>query len=106
MKRKDILTILIPSFIFALAWIGFSVYHSFITSTIPESVNMQISPITPDFDTKTIADIKTRKIITPITEIQATANTEITPTPAPVVQTLPIISSSSAQQATAGGNLQ
>ena len=104
MKRKDILTLLIPSFIFALAWIGFSIYHSVITSTIPESVSTQISPITPDFDTKTIADIKTRKIITPIQQVQAVSNTEAAPTS--VVQTSPAISSGSAQQATSGGNLQ
>jgi hypothetical protein len=102
--RKDILIILIPSFIFVLAWIGFSIYHNFVTSTIPESVTMQITPITPDFDTKTIAGIKQRQNVTPVYQITNIVTVSPSPTPE-VIQPTPQISSSSAQQATSGGNL-
>ena len=104
MKKRDILILLIPSFIFALAWIGFSVYHSFVTSTIPGEVNVSISPITPDFDTKTIESIKQRKSIAPIYQIAANAITTPTPEANTIIPT-PAISSSSAQQATPEGNL-
>ena len=108
MKRRDILILLIPSFIFALAWIGFSVYHSFVTSTIPESVTQQITPITPDFDAKTIAAIKERKTITPDYQGVPTNITTVSPTVTPtpeVITPTPQISSQSAQQATSGGGL-
>ena len=73
MKRKDILVLLIPSFIFVLAWIGFGIVHNLVTPTISESLNTQISPITPSFDTKTISDIKNRQIVEPIYEIATSA---------------------------------
>lgn len=107
MKRKDILILLIPSFIFAIAWVGFSIYHNFVTSTIPESVTQQITPITPDFDAKTIAAIKERQIITPDYQgVASTATASPTPTPTPeIIVPTPPISSQSAQQATSGGGL-
>jgi len=54
MKRKDILMILVPIFIIVVFWIGFSIYHGIVSSTISEVENLQITPISPDFDTKTI----------------------------------------------------
>lgn len=60
MKRKDVLLLLIPTFIFVLAWMGFSIYHSFINSTISEVLNIQILPISPTFDTTTISSLKKR----------------------------------------------
>lgn len=69
MKRKDILLLLVPSFIFVLAWMGFSIYHSFINSTIPEVLNIQILPISPSFDTTIISSLKNRTRVNPIYEI-------------------------------------
>lgn len=76
MKQKDILIIIIPLFIFALAWIGSSIYHSGVSSTISEATGEDISPIAPVFDTKTIDKLKERQKIIPSFELG-----EITPTP-------------------------
>lgn len=76
MKQKDILMIIIPLFIFISIWIGFSFYHSIVTSTISETTSKDISPIAPVFDTKTIDKLKERQKITPSFELE-----NVTPTP-------------------------
>lgn len=81
MKKKDILIIIILLFVFVVAWVGFSIYHSVISSTISETTSQDISPIAPTFDTKTIEKLKLRQKITPSFELKS-----ITPTP---FQTLP-----------------
>jgi len=69
MKKNDILLILIPSFIFVLTWIGFSIYHNVVTSTISEPLSIQIEPITPTLDTITIDSLKNREKVSPIYEL-------------------------------------
>lgn len=69
MKQKDILIILVSSFVLVIAWVGFSIYHSSVKSTIPETLNIKIIPIEPNFDVNTIEKIKNRKEITPIFEM-------------------------------------
>ena len=108
MKQRDIITLLIPSFILILAWIIFSIYHSSVSSTITSTVGVQISPIKPVFDVETISKLKQRQRVTPIYEIQATQ----TPTPAPgfpniVSSSLSAsqINSSNTPQSSAGGSL-
>lgn len=76
MKQKDTLVIIILLFIFALAWIGESIYHSAISSTISEAINKDIAPISPTFDTETINKLKERQKTTPAYELG-----NITPTP-------------------------
>jgi hypothetical protein len=61
---------------------------------------MQISPISPSFDTKVINNLKQREIVTPIFELN-TSSINQTPTP----QITPI-SSQSAKIASIGGNLK
>lgn len=101
MKRRDILIILASIFIFVLIWIGFNIYHSSVKSTISESTSMQISPISPNFDTTVIDKLKKRQVVTPVyqTTGQTTSTTETT------VVTPPLTSSGSATQASSGGNL-
>lgn len=112
MKKNDVLMILIPSLIFVLAWIGFSLIHNIATSTISETLNTQITAISPSFNTAIIDNLKQRKNVVPIYQITvpvqnivipATPSAAI-PTPTPIVN-IPPVSSSSAQQATAGGSL-
>lgn len=76
MKQKDVLIIIILLFIFTLTWIGSSIYHSAVNSTISETTSENISPIAPVFDTKTIDKLKERQKITPSFELG-----NITPTP-------------------------
>lgn len=84
MKRSEIILVLISTTVIVFAWVAFSVYHNFITSTIPETVNTNIQPINPNFDTQTIDELKKRKKTTPLFQIQ---NTSITPTPSISTQT-------------------
>lgn len=79
MKQRDIITLLIPSFLLILAWIIFSIYHNSVASTITPVVDIQISPIKPVFDTDAVSKLKQRQKVTPIYEIQPAA----IPTPTP-----------------------
>ena len=94
MKQRDIITLLVPSFILILAWIIFSIYHSSVASTITPVVNIQISPIKPIFDMDAVSKLKQRQKVTPVYEIQAVA----TPTPAPGFPNIFLSSSLSASQ--------
>ena len=76
MKQKDILIIIILLFIFTLVWVGGSIYHSAINSTISETISKDISPIAPAFDMKTVDNLKKRQKITPSFELE-----NIIPTP-------------------------
>jgi len=110
MKKNDILMILVPSLIFVLAWIGFSLLHSIATSTISETLNTQITPISPEFDTNTIAVLKQRANVAPIYQITVPIQNIVIPaspsaaipTPTPII--VQPVSTSSAQQATSGGS--
>jgi hypothetical protein len=110
MKKNDILLILIPSFIFVLTWIGFSIYHNVITSTISVSLNEQITPITSTFDINTLNALKNRENISPLYSLSATSQnspTAATSTASPIVIASPISTNSGSQTpiATNGGSL-
>jgi hypothetical protein len=107
MKRKDILAILIPSFIFVCAWIILSIHHNVASSTISEAVNMQITPISADFDTNIVTILKKRQNILPTYEINIPVENIVIPsTPSAKITNIPIpISSGSAKLATPEGNL-
>lgn len=79
MKQKDILIILILLFIFVVAWVASNIYHSIVSSTISDTINQDISPISPTFDIKTINKLKERQKINPSFELE-----NITPTPTPL----------------------
>lgn len=114
MKRKDVLLILVPTFIFVLLWMTFSIYHSYINSTISEVANIQISPITPDFDSKTIQEINKRDNINPFYAIQPIisptpeSNPPSSPsaTPAVIATPTPTISGKVIQSSSGGGLTQ
>ncbi len=92
--QKDILFVLISSFIVVVAWISFNLYHIWVTSTISEEVQMQLSPIDPNFDPATIQQLKSRKHIDPLYELQALPSQTISATPTPT-QSGPTIQPSS-----------
>lgn len=68
MKQKDILFILISSFVVTVAWIGFNLYHKWVTSTISTDLQMQLNPIDPNFDMDTFQKLQQREHIQPIYE--------------------------------------
>jgi len=82
MKQREIYLLLISSFVLVVFWIAFSIYHSSVTSTIPETLNIQIIPINPTFDTNEISNIKTRPDITPLYQLEQTQDEAVSPTPA------------------------
>lgn len=94
MKQKDIILILMLTSIIVIAWIAFSIYHNLATSTISQVQSVDIRPINPTFDTKTIDELKKRDKVFPIYELL--------PTPSPNATIVP----SSPKQATSGGNIK
>lgn len=60
-QQRDILFILISSFIVVAAWISFNIYHIYITSTISQNLQLQLLPINPNFDANTIQQLRTRE---------------------------------------------
>ncbi len=66
MKRKDIIILLTSLTILTILWVVFNIYHTSVTSTITDSLSIQIQPITPNFDIKTIEQLKQRARISPL----------------------------------------
>lgn len=64
--QKDVLFFSISFFIVVLAWIGFNIYHIFVTSTISEELQVQIAPINGNFDTSTLDALETRTKVVPL----------------------------------------
>jgi hypothetical protein len=65
MKQKDILFILISSFVLTVAWVCFNLYHKWVTTTISSDLQMQLNPIDPNFDMDTFEKLKQREQVTP-----------------------------------------
>jgi hypothetical protein len=104
-KQKDILFILISSFIVVVAWIGFNLYHIWATSTVSQDVQAELTPIDPVFDPQTIEQLKTRENINPLFESQASASATLPTqipqsTPTPQVTSIPSPTSSITVQPT------
>jgi len=97
-KQKDILFILISSFIVVVAWIGFNIYHIWITSTVSQELQLELTPIAPTFDAATMQQLKARKGINPSFTLQSVASqsaqtpTIPLPTPKQLVTPTPVIS--------------
>lgn len=87
-RQNDILFILISSFILTVVWIGFSLYHAHVTSTITDTQNVSVIPISPNFDTAVIDKLKTRTAVDPsldaviVASSSPTSSISATPTPA------------------------
>lgn len=65
-KQKETLIILWMTFLTVVVWIGLSIYHIWVTSTISDIDAASILPINPKFDNATINKLKTREIIEPL----------------------------------------
>lgn len=70
MKRREILFLIISTFILVVVWVGFSVYHNAVTSTISQALSIQITPISPTFDMQTFEKLKEREKVSPLFEIK------------------------------------
>ncbi len=82
--QKDILFILGSSFVVVVAWIGFNLYHIYITSTVSDEIQVQLTPINPTFDKDLIRELKSREKINPAFDKQPSASrSATTPTAEP-----------------------
>lgn len=70
MQHKNFITLLAIIVIFVIAWTGSNIYHNAVTSTIPETISIQIIPISPTFNTKNLDAIKKRVKIAPVYDLQ------------------------------------
>jgi len=100
MKRKDILFFTITIFIFVCAWVIFSVFHNAKTSTLSDQLNVQIQPIDPHFDSKTMSSLKSR---TQIQDYYA-SDTSLSPTQTqiPLANTALVISPTKSASSSGG----
>lgn len=89
MKPKDILLLLIPATLLVIAWIVFNIYHNSVTSTISESLSTNILPISPNFDTKTISNLKQREKVVPLFEFKKIETPTPTSLPTPTPNLIP-----------------
>ncbi len=89
--QLDILYLSISMFVIVVVWIVFSLYHTYVTSTISDDLQMQITPIDGSFDTATIDKLKSRTKTTPLAAInQASSSAAISPSPTPAVGNLEV----------------
>lgn len=65
MKEREILFVVVSIFALVLLYIGFNIYHNSVTSTIPQALSIQVAPIAPSFDQKTIDSVKKREKVSP-----------------------------------------
>lgn len=79
LKEKNIAFILISSTVVALAYVGFSFYHTSVTSTLTEELSLQIEPIPGAFNASAIEAIERRNNVAPSYELTGTSP-EATPT--------------------------
>lgn len=91
MKQKDIIFLLIPITLIVIAWIVFNIYHGSVTSTISETLNINILPITADFDTQAISNLKERERVEPLFEFkrEESPTPTISPIQAPIITPSP-----------------
>lgn len=74
MMRREIIFILVSTCILVIAWVAFGVYHSSVTTTIPDALSTQLEPIAPSFDTATIDALKSRNKVNAVFELPSSFN--------------------------------
>ena len=72
--QKDILYVSISSFVLVVLWIGFNVYHAYVTSTIAPDLQLIIQPINPKSNLETIQELKKRTKIEPIFRLNSASS--------------------------------
>src|SRR5258708_7201881 len=71
MKRKNILIWLWSLVILVIFWIGFSIYHNYVTSTISQDIQQDIIQIQPTFNTNALEKLKDRHPVLLLIPLQA-----------------------------------
>jgi len=78
-QQINFVTFAVITFVFVLAWTGFSIYDSATTSSITPQLQQDIKPINGTFDLKTISNITARKNVEPLSEAVASSSATATP---------------------------
>jgi len=111
MKEKNLVFLLSSSTVVTITWIGFSLYHTAVTSTLDPLLTTQIQPIQPLFNDAIIQQILNREDVPPTYELSGQAapiatapaasipNISPTPRPAPSVTPEPTMSESGGDEA-------
>ena len=60
MSSKDALILTILTFITVVLWTFFEAYHTYMTSTIPQSLVIQINPLDPKLPKEVVDKLKNR----------------------------------------------
>lgn len=105
MKQNDLLYIVISIFVLSLAWIGFSVYHARVNSTITETQNIQVVPIEPHFNKEIISKLKERAVVDPLFEASGPSATR-SATPSPAVSVTPLATPAAGTASASGDSSQ
>lgn len=99
MYEKNFAIVLLSITIVVIAWVGFSVYHSFVTSTLDNSLTTQIMPIRKNFNPQVLDLLRQRMSTQPTYELdmsltqteeassEAVVTPEVTATPTEPVPT-------------------
>lgn len=67
MKQQQFITIILAfTLILTIVWVGSSVYHSYVDSTIDIPLENSIKPIKGTFDKETIEQLKSRTNVEPL----------------------------------------
>lgn len=88
-KQNEIILLLTSILIMSLFWIGFNLYHNAKTSTINASLEEAIMPISPNFASSVITQLKNRHYIAPEYSIERASPSAI-PSQQPVVSQTPL----------------
>lgn len=99
MKKKEAFLIIIAAAFLVFVWIAISIYDSANSSTISQTLNVQISAINPSFDQKILNSLKTRQQVTAEnvkeqvspTPLVNQASPSATPKPSPTAAPIPTI---------------
>jgi|SRR5579872_4779961 len=85
--QRDLVILLFITFIAVAVWVGINVYHNLNSSTIDQQLNIQVAPISGQFDTTTLNNLKNRQDVQPLYDaITVTPTPSISPTTTPTVQ--------------------
>ncbi|CAN5165992.1 hypothetical protein BH11PAT1_BH11PAT1_6420 [soil metagenome] len=100
MKQKDLVLLFGTSCFVVIAWIGFSLYNTKVTSTIDEAEVIEVKPIDGTFDTAALDLVRARQSIVPLYSLSsatsgATSGAKL-PVTIPSVTATPIPASASA----------
>lgn len=80
-RQKDILYLLISGFVLSVILVISNVYHNHATSTISETLQLEVLPIEPRFDKTTLEKIKQRTKVDPRFEVSTSVASTSAPSP-------------------------